>query len=267
MVLVPAGGLRLNVEDDLHSDGRPAAVLLHGFTGSLEDWDDVAPLLRRRFRVVALDLPGHGRSDAPDDPAPYSTEAMARHVASALEAARITGATVVGYSLGARVAMRLALGRPDLVHALVLEGASPGMEGAEREQRLKDDAALAALLEKGIEPFVDAWMARPFLAPERAKVGERAWAWARADRLKRSPVGLRWTLLRAGQAAEEPLWARLPSLAQPTRLVVGEEDAKYRALAERMAGAMPRATVAVVPGCGHAPHREDPAPFLAAAFG
>lgn len=266
MPRVPAGGISLNVEDDLHSDGRPALVLLHGFTGSLEDWDDVAPLLRRRYRVVALDLPGHGRSDAPDDPAPYSTEAMARHVASALEASRVTRATVLGYSLGARVAMRLALGRPDLVHALVLEGASPGMEGAEREQRVRDDAALAATLEDGIEPFVDAWLARPFLASERARVGERAWAWARADRLKRSPVGMKWTLLRAGQAAEEPLWARLATLAQPTRLVAGELDAKYRELAERMAKAMPRATVEVVAGCGHAPHREDAERFLAAAF-
>lgn len=262
MPLVPAGGVRLNVEDDMHSDGRPACVLLHGFAGSLEDWDDVAPALRRAYRVVAVDLPGHGRSDAPDDPAPYSTEAMARHVASALEAQRVQRAVVVGYSLGARVAMRLALGRPDLVQRLALEGASPGLDGEERAARAEEDARWVRLLrEEGIAAFVDRWLAQPFLGYDRHP---RLAAVARADRLRRDPRALARALENGGQGAEPSLWPRLAGLAQPATLVVGERDAKYRAIAERMARSLPDARIVVVEGAAHAPHRDAPGAFVEA---
>ncbi|HLE97309.1 MAG TPA: 2-succinyl-6-hydroxy-2,4-cyclohexadiene-1-carboxylate synthase [Candidatus Thermoplasmatota archaeon] len=258
--------MHLNVEDDGHVDGRPALALLHGFTGSLEDWDEVAPLLRRRFRVMAVDLVGHGRSDAPDDVERYRPAEQARQLATLLDSARVPATWVCGYSLGARVALHLALAHPARVERLVLESASPGIEdAAEREARRRDDAELADLVvTNGIEAFVDAWMARPFLAASRARVGEAAWAWQRADRLRRAPDGLRGTLLAAGQGAEAPLTSRLPDIRAPTTLVVGEEDAKYRALAGRMAAAMPRATTLVVPRSGHAPHRENPAGFLEA---
>lgn len=268
MPLVSCDDVRLNVEDDGHVDGRPALVLLHGFTGSLEDWDEVAPLLRRRFRVLAVDLVGHGRSDAPADVGSYRPAAQARRLAALLDAARVPRAWVCGYSLGARIALRLALEHPDRVERLVLESASPGIEDpVEREARQREDAELADLVAaRGIEAFVDAWMARPFLASSRARLGEAAWAWHRADRLKRAPDGLRGTLLAAGQGAEASLLPRLPGVEIPTTLVVGEHDEKYVAHARRIAAALPDARLHVVAGAGHAPHREDPSGFLA-AFG
>ena len=81
---------------------------------------------------------------------------------------------------------------------------------------------------------------------------------ARADRLRNTPAGLAAALRGIGTGAMTPLWDRLGELAMPVLLIVGEGDAKFRALGERMAAAIPAAELAVVPDAGHAVHLEAP---------
>jgi 2-succinyl-6-hydroxy-2,4-cyclohexadiene-1-carboxylate synthase len=164
----------------------------------------------------------------------------------------------VGYSLGGRVCLRLALDRPDLVGALVLVGASPGIADAgERAERRAADQALAGELERdGVAAFLDRWLAGPLFATLPA---ERA---GRAERLGNGATGLGAALRLLGVGAQEPLWARLPELAAPVLLVAGELDGKFAGLAGRMAAAVgPNARVALVPGAGHAAHLEQPERF------
>jgi 2-succinyl-6-hydroxy-2,4-cyclohexadiene-1-carboxylate synthase len=221
-------------------------VLVHGFTQTLASMAPLAAPLRHRHQVVRVDLPGHGGS-------------AAARVGFAEAAATLgeTGghAAYVGYSLGGRLCLRLGLDRPDLVRALVLIGASPGLDDpAERAARLASDDALAAGLERGgVERFLDRWLAQPLFAtlpPERA---------GRAERLANTAQGLAWSLRLHGTGAQEPLWDRLATLRPPVLLVAGAADAKFAGLAERMAATIgPSAAVALVPGAGHAAHLERP---------
>jgi 2-succinyl-6-hydroxy-2,4-cyclohexadiene-1-carboxylate synthase len=226
-------------------------VLVHGFTQTLAAWEPVAARLRARRRLLLVDLPGHGGSAG----VPAGFE----------EAAGLLGAcggraAYVGYSLGGRLCLRLALDRPDLVRALVLLGASPGIaDPAARAERAAADEALAAGIERdGVAGFLDRWLAGPLFAtlpPERA---------GRAARLANTPEGLAAALRRLGVGAQEPLWERLAGLRCPTLLLAGALDARFAAAAEQMAGAIgPAARVALVPGAGHAAHLERPAEVAA----
>lgn len=228
-------------------------VLVHGFTQTLAAMEPLAAPLRDGHAVVRVDLPGHGGSAA------VRVEFAA---AAGLLGEAGGPAVYLGYSLGGRLCLRLALDRPDLVRALVLIGASPGLDDpAERAARRESDDALAAELERvGLERFLDRWLAQPLFAtlpPERA---------GRADRLANTTQGLAASLRLHGTGAQEPLWGRLAGLRPPVLLVAGAGDAKFAALAERMAAVIgSSAQVALVPGAGHAAHLERPEEVAALA--
>ena len=224
-------------------------ALVHGFTQTLASWGPLAGRLRPRWQVVRVDLPGHGGSDAVRADLPGAARLLGEAAGPA---------AYLGYSLGGRVCLRLALDRPDLVGAMILVGASPGIAAAEeRAERRAADEALARDLERdGVAAFLDRWLAGPLFATLPAG---RA---GRAERLGNSTAGLAAALRLLGVGAQQPLWARLPELAAPVLLVAGELDGKFAALAERMDAAIgPRARVALVPDAGHAAHLEQPEQF------
>ena len=222
-------------------------VLVHGFTQTMAAWDAVGKRLGERWEVVRVDLPGHGGSGG---------VRVGFDEAAGLVGAAGGRAAYVGYSLGGRLCLRLALDRPDLVPALVLIGASPGIaEPAGRAERRAADEALAEGIERdGVAAFLDRWLAGPLFAtlPEAAA--------GRAERLANTADGLAWALRALGTGAQEPLWDRLAGLRPPTLLLVGELDHKFTAIARQMAAVIgPTAQVALVPGAGHAAHLERPA--------
>ena len=230
----------------------PTVVLLHGFTQTGRSWTTVAEDLARDHEVVLLDAPGHGGSAA---------VAVGLPEASVLADAVGAGpATWIGYSMGARWCLHLALARPDAVRALALLGGTPGIEDdRERAERRTRDLATADRLEAlGVERFVEDWLAQPLFADlptDRAAV---------ADRLRNTVAGLRSSLDLAGTGAQAPLWGRLGELAMPVLVLAGERDERFRAIAERTAQAIgPSAVAAVVPDAGHAAHLERPDAFLA----
>jgi 2-succinyl-6-hydroxy-2,4-cyclohexadiene-1-carboxylate synthase len=231
--------------------GSGRVVLVHGFTQTQAAWEPVAARLRARWRLVRVDLPGHGGS--------------AGVRAGFAEAAGLVGecggrAAYVGYSLGGRLCLRLALDRPELVRALVLLGASPGIaDPAARAERRADDEALAAGIERdGVAAFLDRWLAGPLFATlPPARAGLR-------DRLANPPEGLASALRLLGAGAQAPLWDRLAGLRCPILLVAGALDAKFAAVAADMAAAIgPAARRVLVPGAGHAVHLERPAEVAA----
>jgi 2-succinyl-6-hydroxy-2,4-cyclohexadiene-1-carboxylate synthase len=233
---------------DLRSgrEGLGRVVLVHGFTQTLAAWAPVAERLARRWEVVRVDLPGHGGSG--------EVRAGFAEAAALVGAAGGTG-VYVGYSLGGRLCLRLALDRPDLVRGLVLVGASPGIaDPAARAERRTADEALAGQIEReGVAAFLDRWLAGPLFAtlPETAA--------GRADRLANRPEGLAFALRRLGTGVQEPLWGRLPGLVPPVLLVAGALDAKFTGIARDMAAVIgPQARVELVPGAGHAVHLERP---------
>src|SRR5687768_14977927 len=206
-------GLHLHVT---HAGSGPPVVLLHGFTGSSASWATFAKALDR-FSTIAIDLPGHGRSSAPSDPARYALPRFADDLAAVLDALHVDRAAVLGYSLGARAALHFALAHPVRVSALILESASPGIDDpAERAERAALDAALADAIERdGIRAFVDRWEQLPLWASQ-ARLSTEARGRLRAQRLANEPHGLANSLRGAGAAAEPSVLDRLAALEMPT---------------------------------------------------
>ncbi|HEX2728748.1 MAG TPA: alpha/beta fold hydrolase, partial [Rubrobacteraceae bacterium] len=105
---------------------RPAVLFLHGFMGSSGDWGGITAVLEERYFCVAVDLPGHGTSvGLPLES--YTFEVAARMVLAVLGELGIERTTLVGYSMGGRLALYTALRIPQRVSRLVLVGASPGI--------------------------------------------------------------------------------------------------------------------------------------------
>ena len=221
-----------------------STLVLHGFAGS------PGGFLRLFPGAEAPDLPGHG--GAAD--AVSWDEALAR-----LEPA--SGVELFGYSMGARLALALALRRPEKVTRLVLESGTAGIEDArERAFRKADDDALADFIEThGSEKFVERWEAHPTLSSLRPFAAQ-----LRPERLAHRPAGLASALRVLGTGAQPSLWALLPDLRVPVRLIAGARDDKFAAIARRMGELLPRAEVTLIPDCGHAPHLERPQAFLEA---
>ena len=165
-------------------------------------------------------------------------------------------AVYVGYSMGGRIALQLALDHPDLVERLVLVSASPGIaDPAEREARRRADADLAQrLARRGVDAFLDEWLAQPMFASLPATVADLEAR--RANSVER----LTHQLQELGQGRQPSNWGRLGEIHAPTLVFAGANDAKYVTIAEHMADPM-RASVRVIPRCGHACHLEDPGSF------
>lgn len=243
---------------------QTTTVVLHGFSGSAAA---MAPLTSQLpDPVLALDLPGHGAGPGSEDPNGYTMAAAVAGVVSAT--AHLERFALVGYSMGGRVALRVALECPDRVASLALIGTSAGIEDpAERAERVAYDEALADRIESdGIEWFADFWADQPLFATQKHRLSARQQAELRAQRLACDPAGLAHSLRGMGTGAVEPVGCRLGELAMPCALIAGADDAKFAAIAYQMAGLIPRAKVCEIPDAGHAAHLEAPDATAAAVI-
>ena len=224
-------------------------VLLHGFTQTGRNWEPTIAALGERYRALAPDIRGHG---AAADARPVDFAAVHADVLDLMP----FRAALAGYSMGGRIALSVALAAPERISGLTLVGAFPGIAEADRRRsRRAADEALADRIEaEGIEAFAARWSSLPLFADQPPAVAQAA----HATRLAQSPAGLAAALRGLGTGAMAPLWERLPELTLPVTLIVGERDAKFREIAERMAQALPDATLHVVPGAGHAVELEAP---------
>jgi 2-succinyl-6-hydroxy-2,4-cyclohexadiene-1-carboxylate synthase len=226
-------------------------VLLHGFTQTRHCWGPVPAALAGRVgrQVVLADAPGHGEA---------AKSRLTLTDAGAVYGDTLGPAAWLGYSMGGRLALHVALARPAAVEALVLVGSSPGLaDPDERARRRRDDEALAAHLETiGVPAFVDEWLATPLFA------GLPPAAAHRNERLANTAEGLASSLRLAGTGAQEPLWDRLSELACPVLLVTGADDTRFTGIAADMAGRISHGEHAVVPGAGHSVHLEQPDAFI-----
>jgi 2-succinyl-6-hydroxy-2,4-cyclohexadiene-1-carboxylate synthase len=177
----PPGPLHHLVEGPPADVPAGRVVLVHGFTQTLRSWGPVADRLAARWQVVRVDLPGHGGSGGVR--------------VGFGEAARLVGeaggvGVYVGYSMGGRLCLRLALDRPDLVRGLVLIGASPGIaDPGDRAARRADDEALAGRIEReGVAAFLERWLAGPLFATLPAAAAGRSSSRRFSSRSSRSAI-------------------------------------------------------------------------------
>jgi 2-succinyl-6-hydroxy-2,4-cyclohexadiene-1-carboxylate synthase len=238
-------------------------LFLHGFAGGADDWSGTMEMLRASgVGSAAVDLPGHGLTGAPDDAERYAPASVARDLAEILDALGLPSAHVAAYSMGARVALRMALDAPERVRSLILESATTGIAESEarRERRERDESLARNIESRGIEWFVAHWEALPIFSSQRT-LPPAACDAQRARRLRQRPEGLAHALRGLGQGAEPDLTPRLSELRVPTLLLAGELDPPYLAHAERIASLLPDAERVVIGGAGHNTHLERPERF------
>ncbi len=231
----------------------PPLVLAHGFTQTGQAWGPLSDRLAAHHRIGLVDLPGHGRSS---------------ELAVDLDGgARLLGdagghASYLGYSMGARFCLHLALARPDLVERLVLVSGTAGIDDpAERDARRRSDEALADRLaptdgsppSDSVAEFVTRWLESPLFAsldPDSS---------ALEARLANTAAGLAASLRLSGTGTQQPLWDRLGELRMPVLVVTGATDTKFTAIGRRLCALVgPNAVLVEVHAAGHAVHLERP---------
>jgi 3-oxoadipate enol-lactonase len=243
---------------EVKGSGVPVVLVHHGITDS-GVWDPQWASFPPRYRMVRCDLAGFGRTAISGLPL-----AHARDLAELLDGLGVSGAAVVGASMGGRVALELAVGRPDLVRALVLVAAAlPGVDWSQDVRAYgaaEDDAVAAGDLDAATELNLRMWVDGP---------GRGA---GDVDPAVRAAVG---GMQRRALELQAPSWERLeeellvPDVAEllgdvavPTLVLVGAEDVgDFRVLAARMAHEIPGAELATIPGAAHVPNLEQPTAF------
>jgi 2-succinyl-6-hydroxy-2,4-cyclohexadiene-1-carboxylate synthase len=245
-----------NLNCEVSGDRRsPAVLFLHGFMGSSADWREVMAALGDRAFCVAADLPGHGGSLGLTTEA-YTIEGSARAVINTLDRLEGEHPVVVGYSMGGRLALYLALRYPGRCAGLFLESASPGLESAsERAARRAADESKAKRLESGdLEAFLRNWYRQPLFAPLARD--ENLLHRAVQARRSNEPGELARSLRDMGTGSQPSLWGELEDLGVPALAVAGGLDEKYAGISSRMASINPRIKSAVLPEAGHTVHAE-----------
>jgi 2-succinyl-6-hydroxy-2,4-cyclohexadiene-1-carboxylate synthase len=260
---IKVDGIALHVTEAGH--GRPI-VLLHGFTGSARAMEGIASSLRDSYRTISIDLIGHGQSDAPADSASYTMSRCVGQVASILDELEVRDGHLIGYSMGGRVALALCAAQPKRVASALLIGAGAGIaDPVARAARIRNDDELAERIEsEGIPAFVESWITQPF-QPKVWRIGPSAHAEMRRLKLANRAHALAASLRGMGAGAQPPVHDQLSSVHLPICLAVGEEDEKFRAVAEDLLRALPDARIETVPDADHAAHIDNPTAFLGMA--
>ena len=234
-------------------------LALHGFTGSGLDFAALAEHFAGSLHCP--DLPGHGASGTPvaGQGERSGIEQCSDTLLALMQASGMERPTLLGYSMGGRTALTLALRHPGAVSASVLIGASPGLSDASaREQRRALDEQRARELEQqGTAAFMDRWQELPLLRSQQ-RMPARHWQEFSARRRGADPQGLAWSLRAMGTGAMPSLWEQLAELAVPTLMITGEQDERYTAIAGEMADKIPNARCEVIAAAGHSPHLEQP---------
>jgi pimeloyl-ACP methyl ester carboxylesterase len=233
--------------------GRPV-VLIHGYTDSARDWVPLLPYLDKGFRLIVIDLRGHGRSSKPD--CCYTLPDFAYDIVLLLDALDIRQADIVGHSLGSMVAQAFAEYWPERTGKVILISSTAGPPpGAPPRKPKFDFAAQIRALHEPLDPdspfMVEWWDSPTPVDPD----------FIRRQRQDAAAIPLRgWlAILDQGLANPADLQRLLPRLKAPTLLIWGSEDPIMEPdVRETLRHALPRAQVKVFKGLGHNPFWEDP---------
>jgi 2-succinyl-6-hydroxy-2,4-cyclohexadiene-1-carboxylate synthase len=235
---------------------QPVVLFLHGFLGNHTEFHSVMSRLEQ-FNCITIDLPGHGKTQEFWE---YSVPNTAAAIVDLLTQAQIDQVNLVGYSMGGRLALYLALNYPDQFPKAVIESGSPGLKTAEeRSQRIQHDQKLAARLEADFPQFLRDWYNMPLFQSFAAHPNFEQIV---QERAKNNPLELARSLKEMGTGMQPSLWKTLESHRQPILLIVGAYDRKFIEINQEMAMLCPTAELAIVSDCGHNVHWEKPEEFV-----
>ena len=225
-------------------------TFIHGFTQTKESWIPVIDALPQKYAFELFDAPGHGETS-------NGQRTLSETGGDVAES--MTPGVLIGYSMGARIALHTALQHPEKVTALVLVSGTAGIDADdERASRRSSDESLAnRILKIGVSAFIEEWLSNPMFQGLSRELADAP------SRCTNTADGLGDSLRFAGTGTQEPLWDQLHKLNIPVLLVVGENDQKFTELGNRMSALLPDCELHVIKGVGHTCHLEDINAFTA----
>jgi len=241
---------------DTGSSTGPAVVLIHGYTDNARDWVPVLPYLSKRFRLILVDIRGHGKSSKPE--CCYTRLDFAYDIKLLLDALSIRQADIVGHSLGSIIAQTFAEYWPERTDRVVLISSTGGRPPGSTAPPQFDFAAEIRKLKEPIDPdspFMIAWWDSPTpVSPD----------FIRRQRQDSAAIPLKVWLAVLDEAlptatAYADLQSTLPRLKAPTLLIWGSKDPiMEEPVRKTLRDALPGAQVKIFDGLGHNPFWEDP---------
>lgn len=260
MAFLKVNGINVHIQV-WNESADQTIVMLHGFTGSTHTWEPIAHQLSS-FRIVAIDCIGHGKTDSPGDSSLYEMNSQIEVLEEICRQLRLDSFSLVGYSMGGRIALSYAVKYPNRIKTLLLESASPGLKSAEeRALRRKADNLLADKIEAdGIEEFVDTWENISLFATQK-RLPLSMQQEIRKERLQQHAIGLANSLRGMGTGMMPSLWEKLRELEIPVILITGELDVKFENIAREMTALIKKVRHLTVNDVGHAIHVENSSKF------
>jgi 2-succinyl-6-hydroxy-2,4-cyclohexadiene-1-carboxylate synthase len=255
-------GERLQIH--YHAAGDPdrsCLLFLHGFVGTGRDWQSVISHLSGLYYCIAPDLPGHGKTILNADARSADWPLLVDNLADFVKFLNKKNIVMIGYSMGGRLALHLALNYPVFFKGLVLESASPGLKTAqERQKRIQEDEIIARELERTpFEQFLRKWYRQPvFHSLNQHKDYQKLIN----RRLAADPEQLAAALRLLSTGKQPSLWTDLVKIKLPLFLLAGERDLKFSLLMSEMQQLCPHAELQLVKQAGHNIHFEKPLVFL-----
>ncbi len=235
----------------------PPLLLLHGWMGCNDDYAVVIDRLQSRFYCIAIDLPGHGKTEVIGGDLGFDFIATATGIMQLLVSLAIDRCSISGYSFGGRLALYLALEFPDRFTKVILESASSGLPTAtERAARIvNDERIIAELATNDLLSFIINWYHQPIFQgidehPDFPALIRR--------RVNNQPIDLAKSLKYAGLGRQPYLGDRLKISNLPILLIVGANDPKFVLLAQALDRDCPCINLQIVPNCSHNVHFQQP---------
>lgn len=248
--LFDIGGLTYSVYQRLHAPDAPSVLLLHGFAGSGRRFLEQAHA-HLPFQLFSLDLLGHGETDVPLHPTRYTSKQQVGDVLEIIEKLGLSRPHLIGYSMGGRLALRMALTAKKRFSSLSLLSVSPGISNpSDREIRRVKDEEDAQLILESPKAFFERFNALPLFGKPSQNI--------LSDQLFHSPRGLANSLRGFGQGHQADLWREISGLYVPTLWLAGEKDPKYVAELEMIGKQAQNVQTECISGAFHRIHIDQP---------
>jgi len=245
---------------------RNTVLMLHGFTGSLDDWREIHGLLNPNFNYVGIDLVGHGKSDSPISVDKYSPQALSKQITGFLNTLSIEKVILCGYSMGGRAALSFAINHPNKIRGLILEATSAGIESEkDRSERIKIDEELADYIKShNMEEFIDLWMNKEIFNTQRRFSNEKLKN-IRKKKSLNSKIGLANSLRGFGTGRMDYHNRKYNQINCPVLLITGELDTKFTKINSMLKKKFKNVQHKKIKNAGHNTHLEEPKRFVETA--
>jgi len=265
-MLLSTKGIKVYVKKSyrIAAPHKQTILFLHGFGSSSNDWEEIFSHLYSEFQLIAIDLPGFGKSSKPKSDKFYQTDFLVRLIDDILCELKFTEVVLAGYSMGGRLALQFAYKHPGRVKALILESSSPGIKTkSERQLRMKSDAELISFINKNsLKDFFTFWQNQPLFASQINLPIKKQQSILLNKINANSKIGLTNSLENFGQGEMENLWNELSRIKIPTLLLSGVLDTKYTTIQQDMVKLLPNSSHKIIEDAGHNLHLEKPEVFV-----